>query len=175
MVVRDVVVVGSRVSDSPTKKEAPAGDVRAYDVVTGALRWTFHVVPRAGEFGIQTWEDESWRYTGAANMWGHASADEELGYVYLPLSTATNDWYGGHRPGDNLFAESLVCVDVATGKRVWHYQTVHHGLWDYDLSAPPILADINVDGKEIKGRGPGDETGVYVRVRPCQRRAGLAH
>ena len=150
LVVRDVVVVGSRVSDSPTTKEAPAGDVRAYDVVTGALRWTFHVVPRAGEFGIQTWEDESWRYTGAANLWGHASADEELGYVYLPLSTATNDWYGGHRPGDNLFAESLVCVDVATGKRVWHYQTVHHGLWDYDLSAPPILADINVDGKEIK-------------------------
>ena len=150
LVTRDVVVVGSSMSDSPPMKEAARGDVRAYDVRTGKLRWTFHVVPQEGEFGVETWEDESWKYTGHAPVWTLMSADEELGYVYLPISSPTNDMYGGHHLGDNLFGQSLVCVKAETGERVWHFQTIHHDLWDYDPPAAPILADINVDGREIK-------------------------
>ena len=126
------------------------GDVHAFDVRTGKLRWTFHVIPRAGESGIETWENESWRYTGAANVWAPMSGDDELGYVYLPTSSATNDMYGGHRLGANLFSSSIVCLDAATGKRVWHFQTVHHDLFDYDNPAAPILGDITVDGRRIK-------------------------
>ena len=147
---RDVVIVGSSVSDSPPVKEGTPGDVRAYDVRTGALRWTFHVIPRAGEFGVDTWKDDSWKYTGAANLWALISADETLGYAYLPLTSPTSDMYGGHRPGDNLFSDSLVAVNCQTGQRVWHYQLVHHDLWDYDLPAAPVLADIKVDGRNIK-------------------------
>ncbi len=149
-VCRDVVIVGSSMSDSPPNKEAAPGDVRAYDVRTGRLRWTFHVVPRAGEIGVETWKDNSWQYTGHTNLWSLISADEELGYAYLPISSPTSDMYGGHRPGDNLFSDSLVCVECLTGKRVWHYQLVHHDLWDYDLPAAPILADITVDGRKIR-------------------------
>ena len=150
LVVADVVVVGSPGNDFPTSREGTPGDVRAYDVRTGRLRWTFHVIPRPGEFGNDTWEDDSWAYTGSTNLWSMLSADEELGYVYLPLTSPTNDWYGGHRRGANLFSDSLVCVDARTGKRIWHYQIVHHDLWDYDLPAAPILADITVDGRRIK-------------------------
>jgi len=149
-VCRDVVIVGASMSDSPPRKEAAPGDVRAYDVRTGRLRWTFHVVPRAGEVGADTWKDNSWQYTGHANLWSLISADEALGYAYLPLTSPTSDMYGGHRPGDNLFSDSLVCVECQTGKRVWHYQLVHHDLWDYDLPSAPILADITVNGRSIK-------------------------
>jgi quinoprotein glucose dehydrogenase len=149
-VCRDVVIIGSSMSDSPPRKEAPAGDVRAYDVRTGRLKWTFHVVPRAGEHGTVTWTDNSWEYTGHANLWSLISSDEELGYAYLPLTSPTSDMYGGHRPGDNLFSDSLVCVSCATGERIWHYQIVHHDLWDYDLPAAPVLADITVDGRPIR-------------------------
>jgi quinoprotein glucose dehydrogenase len=149
-VCRDVVIVGGSMTDSPAQKEAPPGDVRAYDVRTGRLRWTFHVVPRAGEAGVETWQDNSWQYTGHANLWSLVSADEELGYAYLPLTSPTSDMYGGHRRGDNLFANSLVSVECQTGKRVWHHQLVHHDLWDYDLPAAPILADITVDGRKIR-------------------------
>jgi quinoprotein glucose dehydrogenase len=137
-------------TDSPARKEATPGDVRAYDVRSGKLRWTFHVIPRAGEFGVDTWKENSWQYTGHANLWSLISADEELGYAYLPLTSPTSDMYGGHRKGDNLFSDSLVCVRCATGQRVWHYQLVHHDLWDYDLPAAPILADIKVDSRNIK-------------------------
>ena len=150
VVCRDVVVVGSIVADSPVSKEEDPGHVRGYDVRTGRLLWTFHTIPQAGEFGVETWEDNSWEYTGATNVWSIMSADEELGYVYLPTSTPTDDWYGGHRTGDNLFAESIVCLDARTGERVWHFQTVHHGLWDYDNASTPILCDITVQGREIK-------------------------
>jgi quinoprotein glucose dehydrogenase len=128
----------------------PPGDVRGFDVRTGALRWIFHTVPLPGEVGNETWLDGSWEYSGNNNVWAPMSADEELGIVYLPVSSPTNDWYGGHRPGDNLFGHSLVAVKAETGERIWHFQTVHHGLWDWDLPAAPSLVDVTVDGKPIK-------------------------
>jgi glucose dehydrogenase len=150
VVIKDVVVIGSNLSDFPTKKSAVPGDVRGYDARTGRLLWTFHVIPHPGEFGHDTWEGDSAEYTGATNMWTSPSGDPELGYVYVPLSSPTNDWYGGHRLGNNLFSDTLVCLDAVTGTRVWHYQIVHHDLWDYDLPAAPILGDITVDGRRIK-------------------------
>ena len=152
LVIRDVVIVGSTMleQDSAANKEGPPGDVRAYDVRTGKLRWTFHVIPHEGEAGTETWEDKSWSYTGAGNVWSMMSADEELGYVYLPTTSPTHDMFGGHRRGDNLYTSSIVCLDAATGKRVWHFQTVHHDLFDFDNPAAPILLDITVDGKRIK-------------------------
>ena len=149
-VVADVVVLGSSILDGPENKTMPPGHVRAFDPVTGEQVWMFHTIPQGKEFGADTWEDESWRYTGNANVWTGMSADQHLGYIYLPTGTPTNDWYGGHCLGDNLFAESLVCVDARTGKRVWHFQMVHHGLWDYDLPAAPTLMDIEVAGKSIQ-------------------------
>jgi len=148
-VVGDTIVVGSTVFDRPTSPEMPAGHVHGYDARTGALKWTFHTIPQPGEFGNDTWEDGSWKYSGNTNVWGPMTVDPELGYVYLPVSTPTNDYYGGQRKGNNLFAESLVCLDGATGERVWHFQAVHHGLWDYDFPCAPTLCDITVDGKKI--------------------------
>lgn len=150
MVCGDVVIVGAAMSDSPMQRRMPRGYVRGYDIRSGRLMWRFNPVPQPGEFGNDTWEDGSWEYSGNANLWSLMSADQELGYVYLPLSTPTNDWYGGHRLGDNLFAESLVALECATGQRVWHFQMVHHGLWDYDNPAAPNLVDITVDGRDIK-------------------------
>ena len=150
LVVGDVVIVGSSMTDDPPVQRQPPGDVRAFHARTGEPLWTFHVVPREGESGIETWEDESWRYSGHANLWTLMSADPELGYVYLPLSSPTSDMYGGHRLGDNLYGQSLVCVEAETGRRVWHQQLVHHGLWDYDLPAAPVLADIVVDGEPVE-------------------------
>ena len=150
MVVRDVIVVGQAMSDSFSNKEAYRGDVRAFDIRTGELRWSYHTIPQEGEFGTATWQDRSWSYTGHAPMWALFSADDALGLVYMPISSATNDMYGGHRLGDNLFSQSLVAVDAETGERVWHYQTVHHGLWDYDPPAAPILMDIVVDGEPVQ-------------------------
>ena len=149
-VCRDVVVLGSNIMDFISLKEGAPGHVRGYDARTGEQRWIFHTIPQEGEFGVETWEDDSWKYTGNANVWSLITADEELGYVYLPISSATNDWYGGHHLGDNLFANSLVCVNVQTGKRVWHFQILHHDSFDYDLPSPPNLVDIEVDGKKIK-------------------------
>ena len=167
MVCRDIIMVGSSINDGPTKKEAPRGDIQAFDVRTGKPAWIFHTVPQAGEFGTDTWENESWKYTGNTNNWTLMSADEDLGYVYIPLGTPTNDWYGGHRLGNNLFAESLLCLEAKTGKRVWHYQTVHHGVWDYDLPAAPVLCDIRVNGKGVKAVAQITKTGfcfVFDRV-----------
>ena len=112
--------------------------------------WTFHTIPQPGEFGNDTWQNDSWSYTGNTTVWSPFSADEELGYVYLPVESATGDYYGGHRPGNNLFAGSLVCLDARTGKRVWHHQLVHHDIWDYDLASPPTLINITVNGKPIR-------------------------
>ena len=150
LVVRDVVILGSAMADHPATMEQHPGDVRAYDVRTGALRWTWSPVPKAGEPGVETWLDDSWTYSGMANVWTMFSADLELGLVYLPTGAPTNDMYGGHRPGHNLYANSLVCVRAETGERVWHFQTVHHDLWDYDNNVAPILMDITVDGRPVK-------------------------
>ncbi|HUP21406.1 MAG TPA: PQQ-binding-like beta-propeller repeat protein [Thermoanaerobaculia bacterium] len=150
IVVGDVVITGSSISDRRITKEAPPGDVRAFDVRTGELRWTFHTVPRKGEHGYDTWEDGSAEYSGNTNVWTMMSADAERGLVYLPIGTPTNDFYGGHRLGDNLYAESLVAVDARTGERAWHFQTVRHGLWDYDLPAAPNVVDIVVGGRKIE-------------------------
>src|SRR5262249_22478434 len=152
LVVKDVVVMGSAMAeqDSATKKEGQPGDVRGYDVHTGKLRWTFHVVPRENEDGRDSWEEEAWRYTGAGNVWALMSADDDLGYVYLPTTSVTNDMYGGHRKGNNLFSDCIVCIDARTGRRVWYYQTVHHDLFDYDNPAAPILVDVTVGGRRLK-------------------------
>ena len=152
VIARDVIVMGSAMADqdSATKVEGDPGDVRAYDVRTGKLRWTFHVVPLEGDPALKTWVGDAWKYTGAGNVWSLMSADDELGYVYLPTTSLTNDMYGGQRLGDTLYSTSIVCVEASTGKTVWHYQTVHHDLFDYDNPTAPILADITVDGKRIK-------------------------
>ena len=147
LVIRDVVILGSAMADHPFTKEQHPGNVRAYDVRTGELRWTWSPIPRAGEPGVETWLDDSWTYSGMANVWTMFSADLDLGYVYLPTGAPTNDMYGGHRPGNNLYANSLVCVDAETGERVWHFQMVHHDLWDYDNNVAPILMDIEVEGR----------------------------
>jgi quinoprotein glucose dehydrogenase len=150
VVCRDVIVVGSIIFDGPTTKEMAPGHIRGYDVRTGEMKWRFNTIPQAGEFGVETWHEDSWKYSGNTNSWTMMSADEELGYVYAPTGTPTNDWYGGHRKGENLFAETLLCLNAETGERVWHFQAVKHGLWDYDFPAAPNLVDIVVDGKPIK-------------------------
>ncbi|MEM7078896.1 MAG: pyrroloquinoline quinone-dependent dehydrogenase [Pseudomonadota bacterium] len=163
VVVGDILVVGSSIMDGPPNKEMPPGHVRGFNIKTGAQAWIFHTIPQAGEFGTHTWHNESWRYSGNTNVWTGMSADLELGYVYVPTGTPTNDWYGGHRLGDNLFAESLLCLDAQTGKRIWHFQMIHHGLWDYDLPAAPTLIDIEVDGTPIKAVAQVSKQGfVYV-------------
>ena len=174
IIVNDVIVIGSFVEDITTaqrvaNKESPRGDVRGYDVRTGEHVWTFHTIPRENEFGVETWgadpvdDRASWEYSGNTNMWAHPTGDEELGIVYLPLSTPTNDYYGGHRPGDNLFAESLVAVDSRTGERLWHFQAIHHGVWDYDFASSAVLLDITVDGREIKAVAqPSKQAFAYV-------------
>ncbi len=149
-VCRNVVVVGSSILDFPSEEPMPPGDVRGYDVRTGALLWTFHTVPLEGEPGSETWEEGSSTSGGNANVWAPMSCDEERGYLYLPVGTAANDYYGARRPGANLYSESLVALEATTGRRLWHYQFVHHGLWDYDLPAPPNLMDITVDGQPIE-------------------------
>jgi quinoprotein glucose dehydrogenase len=164
-VVKDVVIVGSSFKEGMTVRthDNTKGLARAFDVRTGKLLWTFNTVPRPGEFGNETWEKGSWATNGNTGVWTQITVDEDLGLVYLPVESPTSDFYGGHRPGNNLFGESLVCVDLKTGQRKWHYQIVHHPIWDYDLSSAPILADINVNGKAIKAVAvPSKEAFLYV-------------
>ena len=147
VVYGDLVIVGNSVGDRLRYRNDPPGDVQAFDVRTGKRVWSFHTVPDSGEFGWKTWENGSYKYMGHTNVWAPMSVDAKRGLLFLPVSTPTNDWYGGDRKGDDLFAESVVAVNARTGKRVWHYQLVHHGLWDYDLPAPPVLATITWNGK----------------------------
>ena len=175
VIVRNVVIAGANISDVPQNKETAARRrqrLRRAHRASGSGRSTRF--RRPGEFGNDTWEGGSAEYTGNTNVWSMMTVDEELGYVYLPFGTPTNDYYGGHRLGDNLFAESLVCLDATTGKRVWHFQAVHHGLWDYDFPAAPMLVDITVDGRRINAVAQVSKQGfVYVFDR-TNRRAGLA-
>ncbi len=150
MVVGDVLVVQQITSNRELFKERPPTWIRGFDIPTGELKWTFHSIPQQGEYGVDTWQEESWRYTGNGGVWTQMSADLELGFVYLPTEAPTNDFYGGHRPGDNLFTQSLVALDASTGERVWHFQMIHHDIWDYDNPAAPNLIDITVDGRLIK-------------------------
>lgn len=146
IVYKDLLIIGSRTAESlPT----PVGDVRAYDVRTGALRWTFHTVPRPGEFGYATWPKDAWTYTGAANNWTGMSLDTTRGLVFVPTGSAADDYYGANRTGDNVFANSLVVLNAATGERVWHFQLVRHDIWDRDLPAPPNLVTVRRDGRVI--------------------------
>ena len=174
LVVRDVVVVGQAMEDHPRTMEQRPGYVRAYNVRTGDLQWTWNPIPQEGEPGVETWLDDSWQYSGMANVWTMMSADEELGLVYLPTGAPSNDMYGGHRPGNNLYANSLVCVRADTGEMVWHFQTVHHDLWDYDNNVAPILMDITVDGREIKAVVQLTKQAMAYTFEPRDGRAGLA-
>ena len=164
VVVNDVIVIGG-VPTAPDGNFMP-GDIRGFDVRSGKLAWTFNVIPEFGEVGNDTWLKDSYAYSGAAGVWGLISADDELGYVYVATETPSSrggDFWGGQRPGNNLFAESLVCLNARTGKRVWHFQAVHHGIWDYDFNAQPNLIDITVDGRRIKAIAEvSKQTFVYV-------------
>ena len=162
-IARDVVLTPTIVSDFVVRREAPPGWVKGVDARTGDVKWVFRTVPLGDDFGADTWQNESWRYSGNANIWPPLSSDEELGMFYLPTGTPTSDYYGGHRLGDNLFAESIVAVDAETGARVWHFQAVHHGVWDYDFPAAPTLLDITVDGRRIKALAQVSKQGfTYV-------------
>ncbi|HET8697443.1 MAG TPA: PQQ-binding-like beta-propeller repeat protein, partial [Gammaproteobacteria bacterium] len=152
LVAGDVVLVGASMleQDSAVYKDGPPGEVRAFDVRTGKLRWSFSAIPKAGDPATATWKDDAWKYSGAGNTWSTFSYDDALGLVYIPTTGGTNDMYGGHRLGDDLYTSSIVAVNVNTGERVWHFQTTHHDLFDYDLPAQANLVDITVDGRKIK-------------------------
>src|SRR5881275_2406017 len=165
VVAKDTVIIGAAFREGMTPKSMRnnKGYVRGFDVRTGRRLWIFHTIPKKGEFGYDTWEKGSAEYTGNTGVWTQITVDEQLGLVYLPVESPTSDFYGGHRPGNNLFGETLVCVDLKTGQRKWHFQIVHHPIWDYDLSSAPILMDINVNGKAIKAVAlPSKEAFLYV-------------
>ncbi|HSQ28305.1 MAG TPA: PQQ-binding-like beta-propeller repeat protein, partial [Gemmatimonadaceae bacterium] len=165
VVGRDVVVIGAafREGTAPRSYRNNKGYIRGFDVRTGKRLWTFHTIPKKGEPGYDTWLNGSAEYTGNTGVWTQITVDEELGLVYLPVESPTGDYYGGHRPGNNLYGESLVCLDLRTGAKKWHYQIVHHPIWDFDLAAAPILADITVGGKSIKAVAVPTKQGIlYV-------------
>ena len=166
LVIGNTAVIGGFLNgagDGGNRKEAAPENIRGFDVRTGELRWEFNVVPRPGEFGYDTWGDGSAEWSGDIGSWCCLSADNELGIVYVPLGAPTSAYYGGHRPGDNLFANSLLALDAETGERVWHFQMIHHDLWEYDNSSPPILGDITVNDRTIKAVMQANKNGfVYV-------------
>ena len=165
IVAKDTVIVGAafREGFTPVSYRNNKGYVRGFDVRTGKRLWIFHTIPKKGEFGYDSWLNGSAEYIGNTGVWTQITVDEELGLVYLPVESPTGDFYGGHRPGNNLFGESLVCVDLKTGERKWHFQLVHHPLWDMDIPAAPILADITVDGRTIKAVAQPSKQGfLYV-------------
>ena len=165
IIAKDVIVVGAAHLEggAPKSKTHEKGFIRGYDAKTGKRLWIFHTIPSPGEFGNDTWLKDSWAYTGNAGVWAQMTVDEETNTVFLPVELPTGDYYGGHRPGNGLFGESLVALDLKTGQRKWHYQLVHHGIWDMDIPCAPILADLVVDGKAIKAVAQPTKQGwLYV-------------
>jgi quinoprotein glucose dehydrogenase len=165
VVARNVIVVGAahRTGANPKGKTNVKGFVRGFDVRSGKRLWIFHTVPMPGEPGIETWLNDSWSYTGNTGVWGQVSIDEELGLVYLPVELPTGDYFGANRPGNNLFGETLLAVDLETGKERWHYQLVHHGLWDMDIPCAPMLVDITLAGRTIRAVAqPTKQAYLYV-------------
>ena len=164
-IAKDVVIVGAahRTGGNPASRENVKGYVRGFDVRTGERLWIFHTIPLPGEYGFESWQGDSASYTGNTGVWAQISVDPELNTVYLPVEAATGDYYGAYRPGDNLFADTLLAVDLRTGERKWHYQLVHHGIWDHDIPCAPILLDIEVDGRRIKAVAqPTKQAFLYV-------------
>ena len=153
IVVNEVVVIGNSAEQgyNQTRVENVPGDILGYDARSGEFLWNFHVIPRPGEFGHDTWENDAWQWTGDVSSWAPMSADPELGLVYIVTNGATIDYYGGFHPGDNLFSTSMIALDVKTGERRWHFQMVHHDIWNYDTPTAPILMDVTVDGRDVKG------------------------
>jgi len=148
IIYKDLIIIGSRVSEEAA---AAPGHIRAYDVYTGKLRWIFHTIPQPGEEGYETWDDkEAYKHIGGANAWSGFSMDEEKGILFAPSGSASYDFYGGKRTGQNLFANSVLAIDAATGKRIWHFQTVHHDVWDRDLPTAPVLVTLTKGGKKIE-------------------------
>jgi quinoprotein glucose dehydrogenase len=165
MVAGNTVIVGAAhlAGGEPKSKSNVKGYVRGFDVKTGKRLWIFHTIPKPGEFGYNTWEKDSAEYTGNTGVWAQISVDEDLGMAYLPVELPTGDYYGGHRPGNGLFGESIVAVDLKTGQRKWHYQLVHHGIWDMDIPCAPILVDITVNGQPVKALAqPTKQSILYV-------------
>ncbi|HYA17722.1 MAG TPA: PQQ-binding-like beta-propeller repeat protein, partial [Bryobacteraceae bacterium] len=165
MIAKNVIIVGAAhlAGGAPKSKTHVKGYVRGFDVRTGKRLWIFHTIPLPGEFGYDTWEKDSASYTGNTGVWGQISVDEQLGLVYLPVELPTGDYYGGNRPGNGLFGESIVAVDINTGKRKWHYQLTHHGIWDFDIPCAPILTDITINGKTVKALAqPTKQSWLYM-------------
>jgi len=162
VVAGDVVIVGAahRASGSPKVKHNVNGYVRGFDARTGKRLWIFHTIPRPGEFGHDTWEKDSAETTGNAGVWGQISVDPDLGMAFIPVELPTGDEYGGHRPGNGLFGESVVAVDLKTGQRKWHYQLVHHGIWDFDIPCAPMLIDITMNGRTVKAVAQPTKQGI---------------
>ena len=159
-IYKDMIIVGGQ---NPETYPSPPGDIRAFDVRTGKVRWTFHTIPRPGEFGYDTWPKEAWKTAGAANNWAGMTVDTKRGIVYVPTGSAVFDFYGGFRVGDDLFADTLLALDANTGQRIWHFQAVHHDLWDRDFSAPPSLVTLERDGKMVDAVAQTSKTGyLYV-------------
>ena len=180
-----IVGAAHRTGGNPRSRENVKGFVRGFDVKTGERLWIFHTIPRRGEYGYESWEGDSGSYTGNTGVWAQISVDPELDTVYLPVEAATGDYYGAYRPGDNLFAESLVAVDLHSGERKWHYQLVHHGIWDQDIPAAPILADVTINGRLRKlVAQPTKQAFLYVfdritgepiwPLKSCQSKSGGA-
>ena len=176
VVAKDIVIVGAAFREGMTPKSMnnTKGYVRAFDVRTGKRLWIFHTIPTKGEFGYDTWLNGSADYTGNTGVWAQISVDEQLGLVYLPVESPTGDYYGGHRPGNDLFGESLVCVDLKTGQRKWYYQLVHHPLWDMDISSAPAAGGHHRQRQAVKAVGAADQAGNPLRVRSRDRQTGVA-
>ena len=171
-VFENLILLGSSTGEAYL---SPPGDIRAYDVMTGKLVWTFHTIPHPGEFGYDTWPKDAWKYAGGANTWGEITVDEKRGIAYFPTGSPTYDYYGADRIGSNLFGNCLLALDARTGKRLWHFQMVHHDLWDYDNTAAPQLMTVRHDGKAIDVVAQSTQTGIPVRVRSRHGQAAVAH